>query len=121
MLVQNTQDIPVSLNGDVFIGIEVAQNAINNGLMNNEDGTEIASIKVSPSKPSQNYLVLAVRQGGRLTDQRAMIPKIQSVAQRTATLEQKMESAENNISALQDKGTPQYLGKRCVVGESYQA
>jgi hypothetical protein len=44
--VQNTQDIPVSLNGDVFIGIEVAQNAIDNGLINNEDGTGIALIKV---------------------------------------------------------------------------
>jgi hypothetical protein len=44
--VQNTQDTPVSLNGDVFIGIEVAQNAIDNGLINNEDGTGIASIKV---------------------------------------------------------------------------
>lgn len=71
--------------------------------------------------PDQNFLLLASVDNGRLTDQRAIIPKIQSVAQRTATLEQKMESAENNISALQDKGTPQYLGKFVEVGEAYQA
>lgn len=121
VLVQNTQAQSISLNWDVFVGIEIDQNAINNWALNNEDGTGIASIKVSPSKPSQNYLLLASVNNGRVEDARAMIPKIQSVAQRTTSLEQKMETAENNISVLQDKGTPQYLGKWCVVGETYQS
>lgn len=120
ILVQNTQDIPVSLNGDVFIGIEVAQNAIDNGLMNNEDGTGIASIKVWPQKPSQNYLLLAVWQGGRLSDKREIIPKLQSLSQRTATLEEKVKTSETKITKLEDKGTPQYLGKFVEVGEAYQ-
>lgn len=121
VLVQNTQDIPVSLNGDVFIGIEVAQNAIDNGLMNNEDGTGIASIKVWPQKPSQNYLLLAVWQGGRLSDKREIIPKLQSLSTRTATLEEKVKTSETKVAKLEDKWTPQYLGKFVEVGEAYQA
>lgn len=121
VLVQNTQDIPVSLNGDVFIGIEVAQNAIDNGLMNNEDGTGIASIKVRPQKPNQNYLLLAVRQGGRLSDKREIIPKLQSLSTRTATLEEKVKTSETKVAKLEDKWTPQYLGKFVEVGEAYQA
>lgn len=121
VLVQNTQDIPVSLNGDVFIGIEVAQNAIDNGLMNNEDGTGIASIKVWPQKPNQNYLLLAVWQGGRLSDKREIIPKLQSLSQRTSTLEEKVKTSETKVAKLEDKWTPQYLGKFVEVGEAYQA
>lgn len=121
VLVQNTQDIPVSLNGDVFIGIEVSQNAIDNGLMNNEDGTGIASIKVWPQKPNQNYLLLAVWQGGRLSDKRELIPKLQSLSSRTSTLESKVKTSETKLTKLEDKWTPQYLGKFVEVGEAYQA
>ena len=121
VLVQNTQDITVSLNGDVFIGIEVAQNAIDNGLMNNEDGTGIASIKVWPQKPNQNYLLLAVWQGGSISDKREIIPKLQSLSQRTSTLEEKVKTSETKVAKLEDKWTPQYLGKFVEVGEAYQA
>ena len=121
VLVQNTQDIPVILNGDVFIGIEVAQNAIDNGLMNNEDGTGIASIKIWTQKPNQNYLLLAVWQGGRIWDKREIIPKLQSLSQRTSTLEEKVKTSETKVAKLEDKWTPQYLGKFVEVGEAYQA
>ena len=120
VLVQNTQDIPVSLNGDVFIGIEVAQNAIDNGLINNEDGTGIASIKVWPQKPNQNYLLLAVWQGGRLSDKREIIPKLQSISQRTTTLEAKVQRAEGSISTLQENRAPLYLAEYNQVMEDYQ-
>ena len=117
---QNTQDIPVSLNGDVFIGIEVAQNAIDNGLMNNEDGTGIASIKVGPQKPNQNYLLLAVWQGGRFSDKREIIPKLQSLSQRTSTLESKVQKTEGKVEKLEQSSTPEFIGKTLTVGESYQ-
>ena len=120
VLVQNTQDIPVSLNGDVFIGIEVAQNAIDNGLMNNEDGTGIASIKVWPQKPSQNYLLLAVWQGGRLSDKREIIPKLQSLSQRTTTLESKVQQTEGKVEKLVESSIPEFIGKVVVVGEAYK-
>lgn len=120
VFVQNTQDIPVSLNGDVFIGIEVAQNAIDNGLMNNEDGTGIASIKVWPQKPDQNYLLLAVWQGGRLSDKREIIPKLQSLSSRTTTLEAKVQRAEGSISTLQENRAPLYLAEYNQVMEDYQ-
>ena len=120
VLVQNTQDIPVSLNGDVFIGIEVAQNAIDNGLINNEDGTGIASIKVWPQKPNQNYLLLAVWQGGRLSDKREIIPRLQSLSSRTSTLEAKVQRAEGSISTLQENRAPLYLAEYNQVMEDYQ-
>ena len=120
VLVQNTQDIPVSLNGDVFIGIEVAQNAIDNGLMNNEDGTGIASIKVWPQKPNQNYLLLAVWQGGGLSDKREIIPKLQSLSQRTTTLEAKVQQTEGKIEKLVESSIPEFIGKVVVVGEAYK-
>lgn len=120
VLVQNTQDIPVSLNGDVFIGIEVAQNAIDNGLINNEDGTGITSIKVWPQKPNQNYLLLAVWQGGRLSDKREIIPKLQSLSSRTTTLEAKVQRAEGSISTLQENRAPLYLAEYNQVMEDYQ-
>ena len=120
VLVQNTQDIPVSLNGDVFIGIEVAQNAIDNGLINNEDGTGIASIKVWPQKPNQNYLLLAVWQGGRLSDKREIIPKLQSLSQRTTTLEAKVQRAEGKVERLEEGSIPEFLGKSFVVWEKYE-
>ena len=119
VLVQNTQDIPVSLNGDVFIGIEVAQNAIDNGLMNNEEGTGIASIKVWPQKPNQNYLLLAVWQGGRLSDKREIIPKLQSLSSRTTTLEAKVQQTEGKVEKLEEAGTPSYLGIIGIVWEKY--
>ena len=120
VLVQNMQDIPVSLNGDVFIGIEVAQNAIDNGLMNNENGTGIASIKVWPQKPNQNYLLLAVWQGGRLSDKREIIPKLQSLSSRTSTLESKVQQTEGSISTLQENRAPLYLAEYNQVMEDYQ-
>lgn len=119
VLVQNTQDIPVSLNGDVFIGIEVAQNAIDNGLMNNEEGTGIASIKVWPQKPNQNYLLLAVLQGGRLSDKRMLIPKLQSLSQRTSTLEAKVQQTEGKVEKLAEAGVPDHLEEYRTVGEKY--
>lgn len=120
VLVQNTQDTPVSLNGDVFIGIEVAQNAIDNGLINNEDGTGIASIKVWPQKPNQNYLLLAVWQGGRLSDKREIIPKLQSLSQRTSTLESKVQQTEGKVEKLEEGSIPEFLGKSFVVWEKYE-
>lgn len=120
VLVQNTQDIPVILNGDVFIYIEVTQNAIDNGLMNNEDGTGIASIKVWPQKPNQNYLLLAVWQGGRLSDKREIIPKLQSLSSRTTTLEAKVQRAEGKVERLEEGSIPEFLGKSFVVWEKYE-
>ena len=124
VLVQNMQDIPVSLNGDVFIGIEVAQNAIDNGLMNNEDGTGIASIKVWPQKPNQNYLLLAVQQGGRLSDKREIIPKLQSLSSRTTTLEDKVQQTEGKVERLESGGQinfciPRELWEDIEQGKAY--
>nr|DAM99060.1 MAG TPA: hypothetical protein [Caudoviricetes sp.] len=42
-------------------------------------------------------------------DERNLIPKIQSIDQKTSVLEEKMESAEGQITQLVEAGTPSYL------------
>jgi hypothetical protein len=54
-------------------------------------------------------------------EQRTLIPKLQSLSTRTSTLEEKVKTSETKVAKLEDKGTPQYLGKFVVVGEVYQA
>lgn len=58
--------------------------------------------------------------GGQVKDKRNLIPKIQSVAQKTSTLEEKLSTAEGQISQLVEAGTPSYLSKMLVVGGTYQ-
>lgn len=49
------------------------------------------------------------------------LPALDSVAQRTGALEQKMETQEQKVERLEEAGTPQYLGKFLTVGENYRA
>ena len=53
-------------------------------------------------------------------EQRTLIPKLQSLSTRTSTLEEKVKTSEAKVAKLEDKGTPQYLGKFVEVGEAYQ-
>jgi len=48
-------------------------------------------------------------------DERNLIPKIQSVAQKTSTLEEKLSTAEGQITQLVEAGTPRYLGITGIV------
>lgn len=45
--------------------------------------------------------------------------EVESVAQRTDSLEEKMSTAEGQISQLVEAGTPSYLGITAIVGEKY--
>lgn len=110
-------DLPTT--GDYNVYIEVDQSKIDFGGNNAEDGTGIASIKTWPSVPSQNFLLLASVAENVVKDERNLIPKIQSVAQKTSTLEEKLSTAEGQISQLVEAGTPSYLGITGIVWEKY--
>lgn len=118
-LVQNTEALAVDTSGTKKIWLEIRQEAIDNGLLNNEDGTWIAEIKTWPTLPSQNFLLLASVAEWVVKDERNLIPKIQSVAQKTSTLEEKLSTAEGQISQLVEAGTPSYLGITGIVWEKY--
>ena len=110
-------DLPTS--GDYKVYIEVDQSKIDFGANNPEDGTGIASIKTWPTLPSQNFLLLASVTAGQVKDERNLIPKIQSVATRTTTLEEKVSQAEEKVGKLEEAGTPSYLAVYWIVGSEY--
>ena len=118
-LVQNTEALAVDTSGTKKIWLEIRQEAIDNGLLNNEDWTWIAEIKTWPTLPSQNFLLLATVADWVAKDERNLIPKIQSIAQKTSVLEEKMTTAEGQINQLVEAGTPSYLGITGIVGEKY--
>lgn len=100
-------DLPTA--GDYKVYIEVDQSKIDFGGNNAEDGTWIAEIKTWPTLPSQNFLLLASVTAGQVKDERNLIPKIQSVATRTAALEQKATQAEQKIEKLEEGNWADHL------------
>lgn len=119
-LVQNTEALSIDTSGTKKIWLEIRQEAIDNGLLNNEDWTWIAEIKTWPSVPSQNFLLLATVAENVVKDERNLIPKIQSIDQKTSVLEEKMESAEGQITQLVEAGTPSYLWITRIIGEKVE-
>ena len=118
-LVQNTEALAVDTSGTKKIWLEIKQEAIDNGLLNNEDWTWIAEIKTWPSVPSQNFLLLATVAENGIKDERNLIPKIQSVAQKTSVLEEKVQTQEQKVGKLEEAGTPDHLAEKIIVGEKY--
>ena len=110
--------LPTSWSYKVYI--EVDQSKIDDGQANAENGTGIATIKTGENLPSKNVLQIAKVTNGQI-EQRTLIPKLQSLSTRTATLEEKVKTSETKVAKLEDKWTPQYLGKFVEVGEVYQA
>ena len=100
--------------------IELSQEAIDNWLLNAEDGTGIASIKTWPSVPSQNFLLLASAAGGVVKDERNLIPKVGQIAQRTTTLESKLQTQEEKVGKLEEAGTPDHLWIKAIVAEAFK-
>ena len=106
--VELKSDFSFSLtNGKLWI--ELSQEAIDNWLLNAEDGTGIASIKTWPSVTSQNFLLLASVTSWVAKDERNLIPKVGQIAQRTTTLESKVEAQEQKVGKLEEAGAPGYL------------
>lgn len=122
----------IAIDEGAKIFIEIKENLIlDPSLISDSDGRSdyakwfwIGEIKIAKSYPSHfNYLPLREIQGGQPVDKRKVIsiPALDAVATRTSTLEAKVKISETKITKLEDKWTPQYLGKFVVVGEAYQA
>lgn len=80
--------------------IELSQEAIDNWLLNAEDGTGIASIKTWPSVPSQNFLLLATATGGVVRLDRTVIPKVGQLVWRIAQVERKAAETTTELNKL---------------------
>ena len=116
---ESDEQVSIPSSGTFKVYIEVNQAKIDDGTGNAENGTWIAEIKTWPSVPSQNFLLLASVAENVVKDERNLIPKIQSVAQKTSTLEEKLSTAEGQITQLVEAGTPRYLGITGIVWEKY--
>ena len=111
-------DLPTT--GDYKVYIEVDQSKIDFGGNNAEDGTGIASIKTWPSVPGQNFLLLASVTSWVAKDQRNLIPKVGQIAQRTTTLESKLQTQEQKVGKLEEAGTPDHLWIKAIVAEAFK-
>ena len=80
--------------------IELSQEAIDNWLLNAEDGTGIASIKTWPTLPSQNFLLLATATGGVVRLDRTVIPKVGQLVWRIAQVERKATETTTELNKL---------------------
>ena len=80
--------------------IELSQEAIDNWLLNAEDGTGIASIKTWPTLPSQNFLLLASATGGVVRLDRTVIPKVGQLVWRIAQVERKATETTTELNKL---------------------
>ena len=111
-------DLPTT--GDYKVYIEVDQSKIDFWGNNAEDGTGIASIKTWPTLPSQNFLLLATATSWVVKDERNLIPKVGQIAQRTTTLESKVEAQEQKVGKLEEAGTPDHLWIKAIVAEAFK-
>lgn len=66
-------DFVVDTTGTKKVWIEVPQAKLDDGSLNNEDGTDIATISTGASYPAGNYIPLASITGGTITDERTKV------------------------------------------------
>lgn len=117
---ESDEQVAIPSSGTFKVYIEVNQAKIDDGTGNAENWTWIAEIKTWPTLPSQNFLLLATVAENVVKDERNLIPKIQSIDQKTSVLEEKMESAEGQITQLVEAGTPSYLWITRIIGEKVE-
>ena len=82
------------------------------GSTNFAKGFDIGEIKATPERPShENFLKLYEISSGEVVDHRKeiSIPALDSVSQRTTTLEEKVSQAEEKVGKLEEAGAPGYL------------
>ena len=102
------------------IFIEIKENLIKDPTLiedldvetNYTQGLGIGEIKMSKNYPGHNnYLKLYEWNWGKLVDHRKeiSIPALDSVSQRTTTLEEKVSQAEEKVGKLEEAGAPGYL------------
>lgn len=92
------------------------------GSTNFAKGFDIGEIKATPEWPShENFLKLYEISSGELIDHRKEIslPALDSVVERTTTLESKVATQEQKVGKLEEAGTPDHLEELIMVWEVY--
>ena len=92
------------------------------GSTNFAKGFDIGEIKATPERPShENFLKLYEISSGEVVDHRKEIslPVLDSVAQRTTTLESKLQTQEEKVGKLEEAGTPDHLEELIMIWEVY--
>lgn len=115
-LVYNWTNQAISWEWDVYI--KVNQSAIDNGELNNEDWTWIATIEVW-TLPSKNALLLATISSWVATDERYIIKKNDELSTSIDWLLTRMTTAEQNIIVMQEKSALDHLEAVWIVWEKY--
>lgn len=90
---QNTTEFVIDTTGTAHIIVEIAQENLDNGALNAEDGSNIGQIKRVSALPTKNFIALASIANGTITDRRAKI-------------EQKEIAWQYQNFTLKGKGTP---------------
>lgn len=93
------------------------------GSTNFSKGFDIGEIKATPERPShENFLKLYEISSGEVVDHRKeiSIPALDSVSQRTTTLEEKVSQAEEKVEKLEEFGTPDHLWIKAIVAEAFK-
>ena len=93
------------------------------GSTNFAKGFDIGEIKATPERPShENFLKLYEISSGEVVDHRKEIslPVLDSVAQRTTTLESKLQTQEEKVGKLEEAGTPDHLWIKAIVAEAFK-
>lgn len=93
------------------------------GSTNFAKGFDIGEIKATPERPShENYLKLYEISNGEVVDHRKEIslPALDSVSQRTTTLEEKVSQTEEKVGKLEEAGTPDHLWIKAIVAEAFK-
>lgn len=113
------------------IFIEIKENLIKDPTLiedldvetNYAQGLGIGEIKMAKNYPGHNnYLKLYEWNWGKLVDHRKeiSIPALDSVSQRTTTLEEKVSQAEEKVGKLEEAGTPDHLWIKAIVAEAFK-
>ena len=70
---QNTTELVIDTTGTAHIIVEIAQENLDNGALNAEDGSNIGQIKRVSALPTKNFIALASIANGTITDRREKI------------------------------------------------
>lgn len=78
---QNTTELVIDTTGTAHIVVEIAQENLDNGALNAEDGSNIGQIKRVSALPTKNFIALASITNGAITDRRDKIEQKETVEQ----------------------------------------
>lgn len=78
---QNTTELVIDTTGMAHIVVEIAQENLDNGALNAEDGSNIGQIKRVSALPTKNFIALASITNGAITDRRDKIEQKETVEQ----------------------------------------